>query len=70
MASWLITLDSPWCILCKVVSLVTQTDLEDVCGIAQLCCRLWAGTEGAIHAVRELFDMHRDEFYLLMHKCF
>ena len=26
-------------------------DLEDVCGVAQLCSGLWAGMEGAIHAV-------------------
>ena len=60
-ASWLIALDSPWCILCKVVALVTQTDLENICGVAQLCSRLWAGMEGAIHAVCELFDLHSDD---------
>ena len=58
-ASWLIALDSPRCILCKVVALVTQTDLEDVCGVA--CSRLWARMEGAIHAVCELFDLHSND---------
>ena len=48
-------------ILCKVIALATRTDLEDVCGIAQLCSGLWAGMEGAIHAVRELFDLHSDD---------
>ena len=58
-------------ILCKVSTLATRTDLEDVCGIAQSCSGYWAGMEGAIHAVRELFDLHSDdgwEFCLLMHK--
>ena len=26
--------------------------------MAQLCCGLCAGMEGAIHAMRELFDLH------------
>ena len=35
--------------------------MEDVCGVAQLCSGLRAGMEGAIHAVRELFDLHSDD---------
>ena len=49
------------CILCKVIALATLTDLEDVCGVAQLCSELQAGMEGAIHAVCELFDLHSDD---------
>ena len=49
------------CILCKVIALATRTDLEDVCGVAQLCSGLQAGVEGTIHAVHELFDLHSDD---------
>jgi len=45
-------------ILCKVVALATCSDLEEVCDVTQLYSGLWAGMEGAIHAVRELFDQH------------
>ena len=45
-------------ILCKVMGLATRANLEDVCSVAQLCSGLCAGMEGAIHAVRELFDLH------------
>jgi len=38
--------------------LATRSDLEEVCGISQLCSGLQAGMEGAIHVVRELFDQH------------
>jgi len=38
--------------------LATPSDLEEVCGVTQLCSDLWAGMEGAIHAVCELFDQH------------
>ena len=48
-------------ILCKVIALATWTDLEDVCGVAQLCSGLRAGMEGVIHAVRELFDLYSDD---------
>ena len=43
-------------ILGKTVALVTRPDLEEVCGVDQLCSGLGSGLEGAIHAVRELFD--------------
>jgi len=46
-------------ILCKVVALVTRSDLEEVCGVSQLCSGLWAGMEGAVHAVRELLRKHQ-----------
>ena len=45
-------------ILGKTVALVTRSDLEEVCGIDQLCSGLRSGLEGAIHAVHELFDEH------------
>ena len=45
-------------ILGKVVALVTSSDFEEVCGTYQLCSGLHSGLEGAIHAVRELFDDH------------
>ena len=45
-------------ILGKIVALVTRPDLEEVCGADQLCSGLRSGLEGAIHAVRELFDEH------------
>ena len=48
-------------ILCKVIALATRTDLEDVCGVAQLCSGLRAGMEGTIHAVHELFDLNSDD---------
>ena len=48
-------------ILCKVIAQATWSDLEDVCGVAQLCSVLRGGMEGAIHAVHELFDLHSDD---------
>ena len=36
-------------ILCKAVSLATQADLEDVCGVVGLCSGLRTGIEGAIY---------------------
>ena len=45
-------------ILGKTVALVTRADLEEVCGIDQLCLGLRLGLEGSIHAVYELFDEH------------
>lgn len=44
-------------IFLKVVALATRVDLEDICGIDQLCSGLQAGMEGTIHAVCELL-MH------------
>ena len=40
------------------MALVTRSDLEEVCGVDQLCSGLRSGLEGAIHAVRELFNDH------------
>ena len=47
-------------VLGKVVALATRADLEEVCGTDQLCSGLRAGMEGAIHAVKELFDLNCD----------
>ena len=44
-----------------MVALATRADLEDVCGVAQLCSGLRVGVEGAIHVVWELFDLHSDD---------
>ena len=48
------------CVLGKAVALATCADLKEVCGTDQLCSGLQAGMEGAIHAVKELFDVNRD----------
>ena len=48
-------------ILCKVVALATRVNLEEVCGVVQLCSGLRAGMEGAIHAVCKLFDLHSND---------
>ena len=45
-------------ILCKVVALATRTDLEEVGGVAQLCCGWCVGMEGATHTVHEQLDLH------------
>ena len=72
MANWLIALNK--CpgvrpigigealqhVLGKIVALATRADLEEVCGTDQLCSGLQAGMEGAIHAVKELFDVNCD----------
>ena len=43
----------------KIVALVTHSDLEEVCGVDQLCSGLRrSGLEGAIHAVHKLFNEH------------
>ena len=47
-------------VLVKVVALATCADLEQVCGTDQLCSDLRACMKGAIHAVKELFDLNRD----------
>jgi hypothetical protein len=45
-------------IIGKTVCALTRYDLDDVCGISQLCGGVRAGIEGAIHAIRDLFDEH------------
>ena len=56
-------------ILCKIVALATLANLEDMFGVVCLCSGLWAGMEGAIHGICELFDLHSNDswgFFLLM----
>ena len=48
-------------ILGKAVALVTRYDIEDVCGISQLCVRVRSGLEGAVHAINDLFNAHNEE---------
>ena len=45
----------------KVMVLCTGMDVQDVCGADQLCSGLRGGIEGAIHAVREIFETHSEE---------
>ena len=48
-------------IIGKVMALATGTDIEDLCGVDQLCSGLRAGIEGAVHAMRELYDEHKED---------
>ena len=43
-------------IISKTICLLTWDDAEQVCGSSQLCAGVKCGTEGAIHAARELFE--------------
>ena len=43
------------------MALATGTDVEDLCGVDQLCSGLRAGIEGAVHAMRELYDEHKED---------
>ena len=40
----------------KAIASLTKCDIEDVCGVSQLCSGLRAGIEGGVHAVTELFE--------------
>ena len=46
-------------ILCKAVALATSMDVTDLCGIDQLCSGIKGGIEGAVHAMRELYEENR-----------
>ena len=48
-------------ILGKTICLITRSDIEEICGIKQLCAGLQAGIEGAVHVISDLFDNHSDE---------
>ena len=45
----------------KAVGHLTRLDIEEVCGVSQLCPGLKAGIEGGVHAICELFDDHSDD---------
>lgn len=49
-------------IIGKAVSLVTQIDIEAVCGVDQLCAGAKAGIEQGIHAMNDLhaFEANKD----------
>ena len=53
-------------VLGKIVALASRADFEEVCGTDQLCSGLWAGMEGAIHVVKELFVMQVGACYFSM----
>ena len=36
--------------------LITKSDVEDLCGVSQLCAGTSAGIEGAVHGINELFE--------------
>ena len=44
----------------KAVCMATRIDIEDLCGIDQLCGGLRSGIEGAVHAMNDLFAQHSD----------
>ena len=48
------------------MALVVGIDVQDFCGADQLCAGIKAGTEAAIHAMKELFDMEENEGLLLV----
>ena len=41
------------------MAIATGGDIEELCGVHQLCSGLQAGVEGAIHAMRELYQENR-----------
>ena len=44
----------------KAVCMATCVDIEDLCGIDQLCGGIRSGIEGAVHAMNDLFAHHHD----------
>ena len=48
--------EAPRRILGKVLAMATRADVEDVCGVSQLCSGIKSGMEGAIHCINEIFD--------------
>ena len=45
----------------KAVSNATRFDIEEVCGVRQLCAGIRAGIEGAIHALNDVYDDQCDD---------
>ena len=48
-------------ILGKAMVLVTRVDVEEVCGVEQLCSGLKAGIEGTVRGMCELFELKSSE---------
>ena len=48
--------EAPRRILGKIIVMATRWEIEEECGVDQLCSGLQAGIEGAIHSMRELFE--------------
>ena len=46
-------------IVFKALAFATGSDVAELCGVSQLCSGLEAGIEGAVHAIRELFEDNR-----------
>ena len=44
----------------KSVCMATLVDIEDLCGIDQLCGGVRSGIEGVVHAMNYLFAQHHD----------
>ena len=42
--------------VCKALAFATGSDVAEFCGVSQLFSGLEAGIEGAVHAIRELFE--------------
>ena len=53
-------------IVCKALAFATGSDVAELCEVSQLCSGLEAGMEGAVHAIRELFEDNRGSSWGLL----
>ena len=44
----------------------TGLDVESLCGTRQLCAGIKSGIEGAIHAITDVYNEHKDEDWGLL----
>ena len=44
----------------KALCMATRIDIENLCGVDQLCGGLRSGIEGAVHAINDFFSQHSD----------